>query len=250
MDNPTFTDMIKYYCQNPYKDFDYATYVDKHKVKAFVKGIVNVAEEYAYFTTPKEIDDYDFGVLPNKFAIKATHSCGQNILIEDGFNKEKTVIKMKKWLKERYAVGSEKQYSQVTPGVLIEQYIDMRNRDYRFHMFWGKLEWIRVNTGIPPNRNENFYYKDWTLTPFRRNVRSKENVSGEMFNKPIRLKEMVAVAQTLAEKIGQPPYVRVDFFVSGDNVLFFSEYTFTPSGGNHPLEPVEYGLKYGALLNK
>jgi len=241
MDNWGFTDAISHYCLNPYRDFDYATYVDKHKVKGFVKDIVAVAEEYAYFITAEEIDAYDFDVLPDMFVIKATHGCGWNIVIKDSFYKKEVIVKMKGWLARGYRLDKERQYVQVTRGVMIEEYLgDMA--DYKFYMFNGELGFIQVDVNRTGNRKQNFYSKDWGFTPI-----NKGRLGGTNAKKPENFKKIIKTIYLLTEKIGAPPFVREDTYCKGGE-LYFGEYTFTPAGGNTPLQPEEYEKKYGALL--
>jgi len=239
-----FSDAISYYCLNPYEGFDYATYVDKHKVKSFVKPIIKVAEEYAYFTTTEEIDKYDFDTLPDSFVIKATHGCGWDITVNNDFDKNDAVVKMKKWIKASYRISKEKQYAQVAPGVIIEEYLERDIKYYDFFMFNGKMEFVLFNVDKFTQLKQNFYDREWNLLPF---VRHSPNDLITKYDKPENFEEMIETVCQLTEKIGNPPFVRVDIY-DINNKLYFGEYTFTPSGGGNPLKPDEYEKKYGSLL--
>ena len=245
----SFTDAIKHYMANPYPDFDYATYVDKHKVKAFVPSYIYRAKEHAYFTTPEEIDEFDFSTLPEKFVIKGTHGCGWWNIVEnrDTFDQVKARTEMKGWLGQLYRADIEKQYAQLTPGVLIEEHLGDITTDYKFFMFHGKLEFIQTIMDSKINHEQAFYDADWNQLPCWR-LTEKQNPA-IVCPKPSHLQEMIWAAKQLTEKIGNPPFVRVDLYLVNEEP-HFGEYTFTPSSGAGPFKPVEYEQKFGALLGE
>lgn len=240
--NWRFTDAIKYYNANPYKNYDYDIYIDKHKVKDFVKDIINVAKEYAYFTKPKEIDKYDF-VLPDSFVIKGVHGAGWTIFVKNNFNKKESIIKMKSWLGLCYT-KLQKSHLNLTHGVLIEEYLN-DIQDYKFFMFNGKLEFILFNIGYPPIK-QNYYDKDWNLIPMSVIYPIDIDIK---YEKPDNLEEMIRVICELTRKIKNPPFVRVDIYRK-NNELYFGEYTFSPFGGSYPFVPNEYEEKYGSFIIK
>ena len=244
-ENWTFNEAIQYYMSNPLKDYDYNTYVDKHKVKDFVKDVICVANEYAYFTTPKEVDDYDYESLPSYFIIKGTHGWNWNIIVRDNFNKGESISRMKKWLSMGFNIELEKQYAQLTPGVLIEEYLGDIN-DYKFYVFNGSVELIQVDVDRFGSHKQNFYDTQWNIIPVKRHVDSDFTVLG---NKPDNLGELIRVIRKLSEKIYNPPFVRIDIYnIKGK--LYFGEYTFTPSCGWGKFFPKEYEIKYGKLISK
>jgi len=257
MNNWKFTDALKHYNANPYKDYDYDTYIDKHKAKDFVKDVINVAKEYAYFTKPEEIDNYDFDLL-NSFVIKGTHGAGWTIFVNGNFDtcgghyqnktytKKESIIEMKNWLKLCYTRSLQKSHFNLTPGVLIEEYLN-DIQDYKFFMFNGNLEFILLNFGFPPLK-QNYYDRNWNLLPMYRDGHPDDFNTNH--KKPDNLKEMIRVIHQLTEKIKNPPFVRVDIYKNSDNKLYFSEYTFSPSGGNIQFKPYEYEKKYGLLIIK
>ena len=232
---PTFNGMIALYCLNPYKDFDYNTFVDKHKVKAFVKDTVKVSKELAYFTTPEEIDNFNYSSLPEKFIIKGTHGCGWNIFSPD-------LELMKEWLNIKYNVEEEKQYAQVQPGVLIEEYLDVKENNYKFHVINGTVEFIQYMKGSE-TRYESFLSSEWNKLP----MTGLHEPICEEIPKPNSFEEMLKIVQELVVKINCPKYVRIDIYeVNGE--VYFGEYTFTPTGGRASLYPYEYDKKYGELI--
>jgi len=249
-----FGEAIQYYMAHPYPEFDYGTYVDKFKVKNFVKSVVSGTPNYVYFTTPEKIDWFNFEILPNQFMIKATHGCGWNIAVKDFSEADVPAIckEMKFWLQRTYQKGIERQYEQVTSGVLIEKYLgDVRARDkdseFKFYVFNGQLEFIH---SFP---EQNYYVLTWNLLPMgRRFIGSGhvlEHKESDPKNKPKDLPRMIQVVEELVAMIGSPPFVRVDLYEL-DGVVSFGEFTFTPSCGNVEFIPKECDLAYGALLGE
>jgi len=255
---------------NPYENYPYNVIIDKHKVKEFVKPIVKSAKEFAYFQTSLEIDKFDYNKLPASFVIKATHGSHMNIIVKDGveqisanqkqsrpFNLPEAKVKMKEWLNTRFADGGELYYDQVDRGVLIEEnlcehYTDYEKKngivDYKAWCFNGKIEFIAV-----ANYNGtkvNYYDTDWNELPFRRDDRCVITP----FPKPENLDTLIDIYHALLDKIGNPPFVRVDLYNFG-NTPFFGEYTHSPGKGDKAFlprdekEPVDkYEIKFGKAI--
>jgi GT2 family glycosyltransferase len=234
---------VKYFMKHPYIGFDYNKFVNKHFVKGFVKGTVNVAEEYAYFSCPRDITSFDFKSLPEKFVVKATHSSGWNKVVIGNFSKTALVTEMKSWLRKTYRHDVEKHYKQVKPGIVIEEYLGEIN-DYKFHFFNGRLGFIQADADRTGKRKQSFYDEQWNQLPFR-----KTQVNNpEFIPKPKGLTEMVDIAHKLDKKIGSPPFVRVDLY-NVDGNIYFGEYTFSPAKGENKLIPEIYEKKYGVWMS-
>jgi len=243
-DGLKFTEIIKYYMAHPYENFDYATYVDKHKAKDFVRGVIGVIKEYAYFTTPGEVDNYDFSSLPQRFVIKGTHGWGYNIFVDNNFDKDEAVLKMKYWLSHQFNIDTEKQYAQVTPGVIIEEYLPT-NTDYKFYFMGGRLALILLCVDRHGDHRRNFYDENWNLL---QTTKGTPPNTDNKYPKPSNFEEVVETAYKLLKKIGTPPFVRIDLYnIEGD--LYFGEYTFTPSAGGEPFDDEEDEIKYGNMIN-
>jgi len=93
-------------------------------------------------------------------------------------------------------------------------------------------------------RKRSYYDKDWNFVPVTRlypYALTKD--------KPENLEEMIQVVYKLTEIAKNPPFVRVDIYIK-NNELYFSEYTFTPTGGQGRFDPVKYEKEYGALIRK
>lgn len=140
---------------NPYPNFDYATYVDKHKAKNVVKGVIATAKEFAYFDSPEQVDAFDWSKLPLTYVIKATHGCKWQIIKKSNaaLNKENAVAQMKSWLNQYFRANIEKQYGLVTPGVLIEAYLGDNPKEYKLWYIHGELQFIEARDPFSEKRS-------------------------------------------------------------------------------------------------
>lgn len=62
--------------------------------------------------------------------------------------------------------------------------------------------------------------------------------------KPEKFEELKQLASKLSQSI---PFVRADFYVSGNNI-FFGEMTFYHNGGYFPVSPSEKNLEIGQMI--
>lgn len=268
-----FCEWIHYYMKYPYLDYPYGKLISKHHVKKLVEPIVNVAKEFAYFTSSEEIDNYDYNQLPESFVIKATHGSHMNIIVLNGieqqsanqkkakpFDVEDAKQRMKDWLVKRFADGGEIYYDEVEKGILIEEhlckyYTDYEHKngivDYKAWCFHGRIECI-----VTANYNGTevcFYDTEWNKQPYRT---YSENYHPKLvdFPKPNNLSQIVDKIHRLLDLINNPPFVRVDLYNFGDTT-FFGEFTHSPGRGNKPFislnekEPKnKYELKFGKAI--
>jgi len=234
-----WNEVIKYFCLHPYKDYDYVTYVDKYKVKAVVKDFIHVADTYNYWNKNFSIQDID-STLKYPYIIKGTHGCGWNYIIRSDKDLIKYEISIKELLTIQYRIKYEKQYAQVEPGIITEEYLGDNLKDYKFYMVNGKLVFIQFDIDRKGDHRQNYYDENWQLLPF---TRARQNDS-TIYPPPKNFEKMKDIVYRLTERVGNPPFVRVDIY-NIDGKLYFGEFTFTPAEGTNALQPVEYQLKYG-----
>ena len=229
-------EMIRHSCLHPYPNYDYATYIDKYKVKAVIRDLINVAETHNYF------DRYNMLMLSfdYPYIVKGTHGCGWNWIIRDRKDLNKYRPAMRQCLSMQYQIGYEKQYAQVTPGIIAEEYLGDNLNDYKFFMVNGKLAFIQVDFDRKGDHRQNYYDEHWNLLPFTRARPPQPGVHPPPKNFP----KMIDTVYKLTERIGNPPFVRVDIY-NIDGKLYFGEFTFTPAAGTSCLHPDEYELFYG-----
>lgn len=204
----------------------YADYVDKLKVKDYVNIYFGEISEYPVKTAKlvkilKNINDISQEDIHKNYILKATHGWNMNIFLNNPIITVDFIkSKLKTWNKP-FQVKNEPQYTSIIPRFFIEELVE----DYYFgkeitlvYMFrcvFGKV----ISIGVAKGRKlMNHYDIHWN------------EMEKPTFNlpKPKVLDKMLNIASVISRKF---EFVRVDLFYGKDNNIYFSEYTFTPSGG-------------------
>jgi len=196
-------------------------------------------------------NDIPFDRLPKKFVIKLSNGSGNNIICKDKtkLNKEDTIKKLKKWLKEKYMpCYGEWFYNIYSPKILIEEFISENDEDipedYKFFCFNninGKRDIgvIVIDTDRYISHKRKTYDKYWNE---RTNVEINFPYDNEKkFEKPKKIDDMLKYALKLSEPF---PHARVDFYVIKDKI-YFGEITFLSDAGFGKVKPKEFSLKMG-----
>lgn len=213
---------------------------DKYEVRNFIKerGCEEILTDIIGIYNNS--DDIDFDKLPNKFAIKATHGSGWNIICEDkeklNWNKEKK--KINKWLKMNYFYHSfELAYKNIKPRIICEKFIETKDgklpKDYKIFCFNGepKIIFVASDRGEGTTKND-FYTCDWKHIDVRQYYPNSE----EVLPRPSQLDDMLNIAKKLSKGF---PQVRIDLYSEEDRIMF-SEMTFYHFSGNQPFKPHKY----------
>jgi hypothetical protein len=74
--------------------------------------------------------------------------------------------------------------------------------------------------GVRAKRGQNSYDLNWN--PIKR-------IQVQNIEKPKQFEKMLEIAERLSKPF---EFVRIDLYIGKDDVIYFSEFTFTPSGGN------------------
>jgi hypothetical protein len=182
--------------------------------------------------------------LPKTFMMKSNNASGRGILVKNGVvmatRKRESNFQpiictdeflrsyAKKWLSTIYAENQEKQYALIKPMVFFEDYIEDITHEIELYFFNGKVRLITlffIDSYL--NKPEVSYYdENWNLFDIKHpsfQVRTKP------VEKPAYVDELIAFSERLVNKID---HVRVDFFISKDEI-YFGEFTFTTGGGNN-----------------
>lgn len=227
------------------KSYDLSSYADKVSVREYIKE--KIGEDYltpslGVYTNP---DDIPFDLLPTSFVMKCSHASGYNILVKD---KSKLDIKetratLKKWLETNYyTVGREKNYKNISPAVLIEEYIsDFSSfKEYKIFCFGGKPKFIELSLYENGRRCAMLFDMSWDKIPATFGYPLPQSFP----EKPANLPELVSVTETLS---GDFEFVRVDLLSNGEKLLF-GELSFTPGGGLVPILPKKYDALFGSYF--
>jgi hypothetical protein len=214
-----------------YKDTlngSYAPYVDKLEAKRIVKEMcgdqIQVAKLVRVLSGPDDITEEDMNPA---WMIKSSHGCGWNININETTTVEECKAKLRSWNKVYVSGAGEPQYSYIQPRFYIEEKVpDIRfgiNGEallYRFHCIKGKP----VVASVSNNKLQSNYDMNWKQIE---QCIISPNLPYPV-EKPACYQELVELAKILSAPF---EFVRVDFYLGTDGI-YFSEWTFSPAGGN------------------
>jgi len=207
---------------------------------------VNIPKVIEVFNNKNELLNYDFNLLNSKgFVIKANHGSGMNKIFHSGsLPTRKELVDVGCWFDyDSSLIGREKHYALIDKKVFIEELLDLNIRDFKFHVFKGKVEFIQIDLDRFIGHKRNIYDAHWNLQPFEINY-PKSDI---LIEKPKNLPEII----NLAEKISSPDifgsYMRVDFYVN-NNLIYLGEITFHPGGGVEPFDSYESDLYMGSFF--
>lgn len=226
------------------KKYGYSKYTDKFAVREYVKECIGdeiLNEVYGVYDS---FDDIDLEMLPDSFALKATHASGFNIIVPDKSKLDVDNAKKKfdNWLKINfYYKDREKNYKNIKPRILCDRYIKFGETlvEYKLYCFNGKVKLICQNVDKGERRYTNVFDENFQPIPVRFGY---DHIEHPITNEKERLVE-------IAEKLASPfDFVRVDLY-ENDGKILFSELTFHSGGGLVPFEPKEYDAKFGEFFN-
>jgi hypothetical protein len=202
---------------------NYAPFVDKLTAKSIVKQIcgdqIEVANVVRILSSPEDLKQVDLN--PNHL-IKASHGSGWNINIQPTTNLELCKESLRKWNTKYTGINTgESQYQYLKPQFFIEEKICDIETGYSGEAVVFMFRCINskvITIGVKKGNVQNSYDVYWNpLEPEEFSIKKPSNINTMLY---------------LAEKLSAPfEFVRVDFFLSADKKIYFSEYTFTPAGG-------------------
>lgn len=193
-------------------------------------------------------EDIDFDALPEKFALKASHGSGFNIIVTDKsrINRKEIIEKLKFWLSLDFSYDAfEMHYQYNHPRVFAEPYLDGFESgdliDYKVFHFNNGPDIIEVMRDRSSGRLKVAYYdENWEPVDLHRNDQPRT------FDcpRPHFLQEMLDYSAKLAEEFS---FVRVDWYET-NNKLYFGEMTFTPAAGIFKFEDEKYDRWLGSRI--
>lgn len=203
---------------------EYAPYVDKLSAKKKVREVcaeVQVARLIRILDGPDDIHAHDLN--PRHF-LKATHGCGWNIRLNPELDLKTVRTQLAKWNVPYSNV--ERQYTYITPRFFIEEIIDdvytgvsAKAHVFMFRCIHGKPTTVGVQNTHGGRTVQNTYTTQFELL--------------ETQKFPLEKPEQWTKMLEFAERLSAPfEFVRIDFYIGADGHVYFSEYTFTPAGGN------------------
>ena len=210
-----------------------AFYADKYRVREYVSSLGYADLLPKIYGVWEDADSIDFDILPQSFVLKTNHACGEKYYYickdKSCINKAKVVRKFKKALHSSiWKNQCEYHYKYIKPLVFAEEFLcdgkGDRLTDYKIHCFSGEPVCILVCSNRDQELKLDYYDLEWNyLDVVPENLRS-----GNLFEKPKGLNQMILAARDLSSKF---PTARIDFYDINGKV-YFGEITLTPAGGN------------------
>ncbi|OOZ40493.1 hypothetical protein BOW53_07540 [Solemya pervernicosa gill symbiont] len=240
----TFSEKVSWRCRHPNPLINYSSWVDKGRVKEVVAQHFKTAESYQIVHS---IDEIDANNLPATYVMKATHGWDMSLLVKSGTiqggNRDLTHAEVvadtdhlrsiaDAWFQSRRQMKrrlKERQYSFVKPGIIFEQHIEPIDYELQLFLFNGCYRFAMVffrdfhHDGI----THLLYDEQWQkLEPgsekaIKRYAKQRSNIPPPPSS---ILKSLVQLCHSVDQ-------VRADFYVCGED-YYFSEFTFTHSGGS------------------
>lgn len=218
-------------------------YVDKYKVRDFVKNTVGEKYLNKLYGVYNKSEDVDFDSLPNKFVLKCTNGSGAVLICKDKekLDRKQACKEMKKWLADDFSkMKKEPQYKNVVNRIIAEEYLEDESgalRDYKFYCYDG----IPYYYGVFTDR-----YTDETVDMYDMSGKKLEGIlnagvknSNYVLPQGDNFPELIEVVKKLAAPF---QFVRVDFYMANGKI-YFGELTFTDGAGSDPFTPESFDLE-------
>lgn len=216
---------------------DYAKFIDKIEAKKYIEenfgDKIKVAKLIRIIKSPKDINEND--INPDHM-LKSAHGCEWNINLSNPVTIKQIYKNLLSWNKQ-YKPDKEIQYSYLTPRFFIEEKV---NDKYFGNNFNGAIVYMfqcingePITIRIRNHNKRNSWYINKTL------------IEEKQFD--IDLPDCIDTMIEYAKLLSKPfEFVRIDFYLDTNNDIYFSEFTFTPSGG-HAIYSPEVELELGKL---
>ncbi len=228
---------------------------DKYLVREYVNKKIGKKYLIPLIFSSTEILAITKKVIPDfPVIIKASHNSGTVYIIKrkEDFSVEKFRDLFTAKLKENYYIhGREWQYKHIQPRIVVEKLLMDENgnipKDYKFHCFHGKVEFIQVDSDRFSEHTRNLYDRNWNLLPFNWSPSHNHQPlyrNGKVEERPEKLEEMIEVAEILA---GPFKLARIDLYYTISDI-YFGEITFHQESGTAPFFPHKYDRIYGRKL--
>jgi hypothetical protein len=242
----TFNDKIQWMKINIRTDLMTLT-ADKFLVRDYVSRKVGSRYLNELYWVGADVAAIPFDVLPPAFVIKTNHASQTTVVVHDKEDIDRPQLQrqLATWLKYNYYLsGRQWAYKNIDRRIVVEKLLlDQRGEvptDYKFFCFNGEAKFVQVDMERFADHRRDFYDLAWKRLPFRLIY----NRAGAEISKPKNLRVMREVAESLAEGF---PFVRVDLYDLGDEVVF-GEITHYPESGYGKFVPSEYGALIGEYL--
>ena len=229
----------------------YHTMVDKYAVKQYVSNLIGSEYIIPSLGVSDSFDNIDFESLPNQFVLKTISGGGGTGVVicrdKSKFDYGDAKYKLESSMKfDIYKKMGEWVYKGIKPRILIERYVDTNGDellDYKFFCFNGKVKFFKVDFGRFTQHHANYYSKEGDLMPFGESAYLPD--PNKQIDMPSNLDKMIRIAEKLSNGL---PSLRIDLYnISGK--IYFGELTFYPASGFGKIEPSDYDLLWGEMVD-
>lgn len=220
---------------------------DKYAVREYVesKGCGEILNEL--YGVYNDFDEIDFDRLPKEYALKCTHGCAYNIIVDEKhpLDIDEARKKIHAWQKEKYGYATtELQYVKIKPRIIAEKYLcDEDGKmplDYKFYCMNGEVKCVLVCSERDDKLRLSYYDLDWNRLPYEKESWSSKKDIDKLKN----LKKMIEYAAKLSNGF---PFVRVDLYNDNGKIIF-GELTFTPACSCAPYYSKKGNKELGEML--
>ena len=222
---------------------------DKVEARKWVEEQIGKQYLTRHYGVWNNVEDIDFSILPQAFALKMNNGSGRNILVKDKSKLDiaSTIKQLNEWKKSNYAfTAMELHYRDIVPQIICEEYLeDLAETvyDYNIYCFNGTPRYIWCIKGSHrPNCKASFYDTNWKMQPFSYGYPKDEDPAP----RPEKLEEMLKLSRILCKQF---KHVRVDWYNMPDGRVLFGEMTFATWAGLAKFIPEEYDLAFGKLID-
>ena len=202
-------------------DERYSPYVDKLTAKSIVASMTDdvcVAPVVRVLTGPDDVHESDMNPL---HIVKSTHGSGWNTGLT---TVEEVREKLHAWNRPYDGAVAEKQYRYITPRFFIEEKVEdaiVGSTDAAIVYMFRCIHGNPVTIGVKQGKLQNSYDMSWKLL-------KSAQITIPQPSQPL-LDRMITAARCLSAPF---EFVRIDFYIATGERIYFSEFTFSPAGGN------------------
>ena len=245
----TINEKMQYLKLYTYKDDPLITQcADKYAVREYIhrKDLDPIMPElYGVYRTAEEIE---WDKLPEKFVLKCNHGSGFNILCKDKsiLDVEMAKEKLTGWLATEFGRRSlEPHYKSISRRIIAEEYLGDDIHTYKFYCFNGEPRVLYVSSNEDGVYDKYYDYFDMDWNHLKVGLRGHlVHNDDEAPSAPSNFSKMKEICGVLSSDF---PFVRVDLY-DVESKVYFSELTFTPTGGKMHLNPPETEKIWGEWL--
>lgn len=233
---------------------EWSRLADKYAVRQYVeeKGLGEIL--ITLYDKWDKIDDIDWDVLPDSFALKSNNGSGTVLLVNDKskLNITETKCLLSSWLTRFLKTETtEFHYQRIQACIIAEELLVQSEKekfisetliDYKIWCFNGEAYAIwTCSNRIGGSTEVALFDKYWNYHPELSIFNEHYKECKVLPLKPEKLDYMLKVAECLSEGF---PQVRVDLYYN-NNKVYFGELTFTCYGGSMDFYTQDFLIEMG-----